>query len=241
MAITKAKRAKMENLIYDTFKALDPTGVNEKKYRAMFHGMTDNEFDRFFKDLFANEDRYLILDVVEYERPLTIENVQKALKVLGVPEAELVAMPFVNKDTDNPTVTKQPVIVGYLHLKRMQQMVSKKNTTSTDIGERSALTGQVSGHDKNARISDSESYGLVTIGADNALKEFMGPRSDDKVMKSRMYSEIAKKGYVSIDELPSSPFNKTSLNTVDVYMIGMGIKSDLVTKGLVVKRTLEKD
>lgn len=241
MVFNKSKRIKMESLIYDVFSALDPTNANTDKYKAMFKKMSDAEFENFFKRLFKDEDAYLILEVVDYERDVTIEGIEKAAKILGVPLFEKIAMPSLNGDKNNPIVTKQPAPVGYLHIKRMQQVLSKKNSMSTDSDERSALTGQVIGHDKNARGSDVENFSLVTLGADNALKEFLGPRADDPVMKAQMMSEISKKGYVSLSELTSDVKNKTTLNTVDVFMTSMGIKTDLVTKGLALNKTLIED
>lgn len=241
MAFNKSKRIKMESLIYDVFSALDPTNANTDKYKAMFKKMSDAEFENFFKRLFKDEDSYLILEVVDYERDVTIEGIEKAAKILGVPLFEKIAMPSLNGDKNNPIVTKQPAPVGYLHIKRMQQVLSKKNSMSTDADERSALTGQVIGHDKNARGSDVENFSLVTLGADNALREFLGPRADDPVMKAQMMSEISKKGYVSLAELTSDVKNKTTLNTVDVFMTSMGIKTDLVTKGLALNKTLSED
>lgn len=240
MAITPTKRKEMENLIYKVFSALDPSETNTNKYKAMFSKMSDSQFDKFCKDLFANEDLYLILDIVNYERDLTIEQIEEAAKILDVPLMERVAMPFVNGDTDNPILTKYEVPVGYLHIKRMQQILSKKNSTSTDISSRSALTGQVVAKDKNARESDAETFSLVTLGAENSLRELLGGRADDLTMKTEMYSEISKKGYVSLNELTNNVENKTTLNTVDTYLIGCGIKSDLVTKSLALPKTLKK-
>lgn len=238
MALTKATRKKMEDLIYQVFDALDPTQVNTNKYRQMFSKMSDTQFDSFFKKFFASEDEYLILDVVDYERDLKIEHVEKAAKILGVPLFEKVALPFINMDNDNPVISKYDMPVGYIHIKRMQQILSKKNTTSTEIGARSALTGQVVQRDKNARDSDNENFALVTLDANETLREFMGPRADDMVMKNEMYSTIAQKGFVSLNTLTNDTDNKTTLNTVDVHFIGMGIKTDLITDGLVVKKTL---
>ncbi|NNV04739.1 hypothetical protein, partial [Brevibacillus sp. MCWH] len=130
MSIDKNKRKKMESLIYQVFDALDETGTNTKKYKDMFSKMSDKEFDDFFKQLFSNEDEYLVLDVVDYERDLRIEHVENAANILGVPLFEKVVMPFVNMDTENPIVTKYEVPVGYVHIKRVQQILSKKKTTS---------------------------------------------------------------------------------------------------------------
>lgn len=239
MAITKVTRKKMEDLIYKVFDALDETKTNSSKYQKMFSVMTDEAFDKFFKELFADEDQYLILDVVDYERDLRIEHVEDAAKILGVPLFEKVAMPFVNKNSDQPIITKFEVPVGYIHNKRMQQTLSKKNTTSTEISSRSALTGQVVGKDKNARDSDAENFALVTVNAHDTLREFLGPRADDMVMKNEMYSSITQKGYVSLNDLTDDTDNKTTLNALDVHLIAMGIKSDLVTDGLMVKKSMK--
>ncbi len=116
MAITSVKRKKMENTIYDVFSALDPSGVNTEKYKKMFSGMTDTQFESFFKKLFSNDKEYLILDVVDYERALKLENIEKAAKILDVPLFERVIMPNVNKDKEHPVVTKYEVPVGRLLL-----------------------------------------------------------------------------------------------------------------------------
>jgi len=238
MAFTKQKRKEMEKMIYDVFTALDPSGRNTEKYQSNFSKMSDAQFDSFFKKLFANEDQYLILDTVDYENDLTIENTEKAAKILGIELFEKVVMPFVNHDTKNPVVTKFEIPVGYVHMKRMQQMLSKKNSTSINIGTRSPLTGQVTREDKNTRDSDVENFAFVTLDAVDTLRELMGPRSDDMVMKAEMYSQISQKGFVSLDTLTNDVENKVTLNTVDTYLIGMGIKSDLVTDGLVVKSSM---
>lgn len=240
MAMTKPTRNKMEKLIYDTFDKLDPTGANTDNYRKLFKDMTDPQFDTFFKKLFASENDYLTLDVIDYEIDLRMNHIEDAAKVLGVPLMEHLAMPYLNMDNENPIVSKTPVITGYLHIKRMQQTLAKKNTTSTDIGERSALTGQVTGKDKNARDSDSENFALVTLDATDNLRELLGPRSDDRVMKSELYSDIARKGYANLEGLSNNVENKATLNAVDMYLIGMGIKSDLVTDGLVLNKTLNE-
>ena len=239
MAIDKSKRKRMESLIYAVFDALDLSKINTEKYKDLFGEMNDSKFDAFFREFFKDENEYLVLDVVDYERDFKIENVEAAAKILGIPLFEKVALPFVNGDPRNPVITKYEVPVGYVHVKRVQQILSKKNTTSTEIASRSAMTGQVVGKDKNARDSDQENFALVSLGANDTLREFMGPRADDMVMKNEMYASIAQKGYVSLAQLTNKVENKTTLNALDVHLIGMGIKSDLITDGLVVKKSLK--
>ena len=239
--ITPAKREKMEKLIYDTFNALDPTKANTKKYQEMFSSMTDAQFDKFFKELFKDPSLYLILNICDYEIDLKIEDIEKAAKVLNIPLFEKVAFPHYTMDKNKVIVTKEKVPVGYCHVKRTQQTLAKKNGLSTTVDSRSSLTGQVTGGDKNGRESDLENSMLISLGMTEVLKELNGPRADDPVMKQQMYTAINTKGYVSLEDMDSDPANKTTLNTVDVYLLGMGLNSDLVTKGLMTKKTLNEE
>ena len=172
--LTKNKRKKMEDLIYEVFNALDKSGDNARRYKELLDPMTDRQFDTFFKSLFSDENSYLTLDVVDYERAVKMEDVEKAANVLGISLFEKVVMPHINMDKKNPVLSKFEVPVGYIHLKRMQQMLFKKNSLSTDIAMRSATTGQVVGADKNARETDGENFALVSLGVEDGMKEFMG-------------------------------------------------------------------
>ena len=239
--ITPEKHRKMDKLIYDVFTALDPSGTNTAKYKDMIGGMSDKQFDDFLKTLFGNEKEFLTLDIVEYEHVLKLDNIEKAAKILGIELFEYLYMPHITMDKNNVVCTKEKVLVGWLNIKRPQQMVHKKNGLSININKRSALTGQVTADDKNGRESDVETNMLIALGANDILRELHGPRADDMMMKQEMSSQIANQGYVSLDDLESDPANKTTLNTVDVYLMGMGLKSDLVTSGLMLKRTIDTD
>lgn len=80
---------------------------------------------------------------------------------------------------------------------------------------------------------------MNVIGADNALKEFMGSRSDDLHAKNQMLRNINRDGYVSLQDLPSDVKNKQALNTLDVFFTSAGIVTDLVTPGLALRTTLD--
>lgn len=103
------------------------------------------------------------------------------------------------------------------------------------------MTGQVTGGDKNGRESDLENSMLISLGMKEVLKELNGPRADDPYMKQQMLTAINTKGYVSMDDMDSDSANKTTLNTVNTYLLGMGLDSDLVTRGLMLKKTLDEE
>lgn len=235
------KRPKMEKLIYDFFSAFDKSGTNTKKYKAIFEPMSDNEFKRFFNNFAMDQDSYLILDIVDYERSIVLDDIERAAKVINIPLFEYVYVPFVTMDKKNIVCTPQKVPVGYIHIKRTQQTVMKKNGISTSIDTRSALTGQVTANDKNGRETDLENSMLISIGLDHTLRELNGPRADDMIMKNEMIHDITTKGYVRYEDLTNKLENKTTLNTVNAYIIGMSLSTDLVTTGLMLPKTLDEE
>lgn len=237
----ETKRRKMEDLIYRFFTAFDKSGVNTKQYKEMFQPMSDNQFTTFFREFFNDEKQYLILTVVDYERTIKMEDIERAAKVLNIPLYEYIYQPHINHDKEHPIVSTSKVPVIYINIKRTQQTVAKKNGLSTNVDTRSAITGQVVRHDKNGRESDLENIMLTSLGMQNTLKELNGPRADDLVMKQQMNQSINEKGYVKLGDLEDRIENKTTLNTVDTYFLGMGLKTDLVTKGLKLMKTIREE
>ncbi len=226
-SIAERKKAFMNHLI-KIMDLLDPTGDNSKIYEEKFNKMNDKEFDSWANSFFNNEKANLYLELVEFERDLKLENIEKCAEYMHVPLFERVAMPYLTGDPDNVVVTPEPVPVGYIHEKRMQQTLLKKNSGSIDIRKRNPKTGQVINEDKNARNSDVETYSLIALGANEALREFMGPRADDMKSKNQMYNNISRDGYVELNELENNPENKVALNTLDVYFLMQGITTNLI-------------
>lgn len=235
-----SNRQYIEKLIYDTFDALDPSGTNTNKFKLAFSQMNDAQFEKYMKDFLKNDQENFMLDIVEFDHDLKMENCEKAAKVLGIPLMEYVYMPHLTMDRNRVVVSKQKCLVGYINIKRTQQMVQKKNGLSISNERRSAMTGQAVDKDKNARDSDIEASMLVALGADKILQELHGPRSDDPVMKRQMNQSIATKGYVMLEELDNLPTNKVTLNTVNTYLLGMGLKSDLISDTYILPKTSEE-
>ena len=209
---------------------LDPSGTNSKLYHEKFDKMTDNQFDSYIKRFFEDDKQNFYLEIVEYERDLTMENINACAEMMGVPLYERIALPYLTEDKENVLVSKTAVPIGYIHEKRMPQTLMKKSAASIKIDNRNPKTGQVVGEDKNARNSDSEVYSLATLGAMSALKEFMSARADDMKAKNEMYAAIAKNGYVSLEELSDDPKDKVALSTFDVYFLMQGLRTNMVDR-----------
>lgn len=73
-----------------------------------------------------------------------------------------------------------------------------------------------------------ESSALRAIGAQDILRELMGPRSDSAMAKQQMNKDISMYGYTKLNELPNDLSDKQTLNTLYYYLLGAGIQSDVL-------------
>ena len=233
-----AKRKKIQNMIYDTISILDKSGKNLEAYKKFFDSMSDEEFNKYMKRFLNDPEEHFYMEIIPFQNEPTLKDIKKAADYLGVPLEEYVYFRH-DGNKNNPVRTKYPVPVGYLHLKRLQQILTKKNSMTIDIDRRNPKTGQVTGDSKIGRLSDAENYALTVMGADFALQEFMGPRADDANKKNQMYQRITTDGYVQLNTLSSDIEDSQTLNTVDVFFTGAGIITDLLSPGLALPRTLK--
>ena len=230
MPSIKEKRKVVMEYLDKFFNTLDPSGANSKLYHEKFDHMSDQQFDQYFRKFLNNDKQNFYLEIVEYERDLKIEDIEKCAEIMTVPLFERIAMPYLTMDKNNVVVSTTPVPVGFIHEKRMPQTLMKKSAASIKTDKRNPLSGQVVGDDKNARNSDSEVYSLATLGAMDALREFMGSRADDMKAKNEMYAEIAKNGYTSLEDLTDDPANKIGLNTFDTYFLMQGLRTNMIDR-----------
>ena len=238
-AFSTTKRHKIENMIYETFNRLDKTGANTQKYKEFFKAMKDKDFDNWIKEFIRKPKANFYLEVLPNKNAPTIKDAVDALDYLKVPTEEFV---YYRHDghKDDPIRTRYKVPVVYVNIRRLQQILSKKNTYSLDINKRNLKTGQATGEDKIARISDAENYCLLTYKTDNiALKEFLGPRADSMDAKQQMYKEISKQGYFYMKDLPNDISKKQALSTVNTLLLGAGIENDTMVPDELIK-TLNK-
>ena len=238
MAVTNRKH--IEQMIYNVLDALDPSGTNTNKYQEFFSDMDDKAFEGHMKSFLSNDEENFILEIVEFEHMLTLDHCEAAAKVINIPLVEHVYMPHLTMDKSNVVVSKEPCIVGYINVKRTQQLLHKKNGLSVSNERTSPITGQVIGDDKNARDSDIEAAMLVSLGADKILQEFHGPRADDPVMKRQLRHSISVNGYAMLEDLENSPDNKITLNTVNAFLTGMSLKSDIVSDSYILPSTVRE-
>ena len=231
--ITTEKRKKMESLIDSVMSAIDPSGTNAKKYRNMFQTMNDKQFDEYFQKLFADRRSNLRVDIEEFgsdNRKIKFENVEKAAEYIGIPLFEYVYLPHVSSDPNHPIRTKEKVLVGYLNIKRPQQLVTKKTGYVLSDADRDEQSGTAKGESRGGTTTGVENELLAGVGADKVISELLGVRGDNVKEYDNMLESISETGSVKLEDIKTNKFDKPTLLKTDILFMCMGLKTDIVSE-----------
>lgn len=227
------KRKQIESMIDKTLLLMDPTGINAKKYRNMFQTMSDKQFSDWITRFLADEKSNIRIDIEEFgdgSRSLKYENVEKAAAFLKIPIFENVYIPHVSSNPNRPVRTKQPVLVGYLNIKRPQQLVSKKTGLAMSDTDRDEQTGAAKGESKGGTTTGIENELLAGVGGDIILSEFCGARGDNVAEYDNMIASIAEHGSVKLEDIKTNAYDKPTLMQADLFFKAMGLKTDLISE-----------
>lgn len=217
------KRQQAEELIYKVYDTVDPSKTNSDYYRKIFATMTDKDFEEFCKRRlpFRFHNSVFRVEPKMYE-------VIDAFKVLNKPLLEKVKLPYVYKNAKGEPVETQECMVIYIHLKRMKQMLTKKNNTAMNIEKRDMKTGRLIGSDKGGQETDREFESLATMGLDWTMDEFARSRADATSAMTQMSNTILANGYVTDKDIQVSKDDSLGKNMLNVYLLGAGIASNLI-------------
>lgn len=228
-----ANRKKAEALIYKAFDAIDPSKANSEFYKQLFSKMSDDQFLAFCKGRLPFRLQQTI-----FERELTPKKCLDGLKAINVPATEKVTCAQLYKNSDGvPVTTTHEALVGYMSYKKLKQFVTKKSGYNTDITTRNPKTYHIVGNSKGVE-SDRELETLVLQNMNDTIKEMTRAKADDIEAKNKMYNMINTTGQVSLKDLDSTPSAQVARTTVDVYLIGAGLMSNLIEQDYMTPYTL---
>lgn len=225
--ITPKQRKEVEMLIYKIMDTVDPTEQNSAWYKNKFRKMSNDQFYEYFKQEWPIKFQMKIFEIEP-----KIDQIAKALKAINVPLMEDVYLPFLYKDKDgNPVRTNYPALVVYVPIKKMKQFLSKKNSMSIKITERNMKTGRLIFKDKNGNTSDREMECLAVMGLPNTIREFSTYRADSVKAKNEFYATINAKNMVSLKDVKVDLDDSISRNTLNAYLLGAHINTNLLNVG----------
>ena len=227
-------REKAELLIYEVFDAIDKTHTNSDYYRKLFASMNDKQFEEFCKRRLPFRFHQ---EVFKIEPQMS--DIMEAFKVLDKPLLEKVKLPYIYTNRDGVPVESKECLVIYIHIKRMKQMLTKKNNTALNIDKRDMKTGLLVGEDKGGKETDREFESLAIMGLDYTMDEFARPKADAMEAKAQMSNLILNNGYVHDSDITVAKDDSIGKNLVNTYLIGAHIHSNLVDTAYMTPFTAE--
>lgn len=230
------QREKAEKLIYDVLDAADKTHTNSDYYKKLFATMTDNDFMEFCKRRLPFRFHTQVFKVEP-----KMYDIVEAFKVLDKPLLERVKLPYIYVNENGEPIESEECMVIYIHLKRMKQMLTKKNHTSINIEKRDMKTGLLTSDDKGGKETDREFESLATMGLEYTMDEFARPKADAMDAMSQMSNEILTKGYVSQEDLNVTKTDSLGKNLLNVYLIGAHLHSNLVDTDYITPLTAKRN
>jgi len=217
------ERQQAEELIYKVLDAADTTKTNSDYYKKLFATMSDEDFVKFFKRRLP-----IRFHIQAFNVEPKMYDIVNAFKVLGKPLLERVKLPYVYTNKDGEPIESEECLVVYIHLKRMKQMLTKKNHNSINTEKRDMKTGLLVSDDKGGKETDREFESLATMGLQYTMDEFARPKADSLEAMTQMSNEILNKGYVSINDIDIDKTDSLGKNLFNTYLIGAHIHSNLI-------------
>ena len=223
--VDKKTRQEIEELIYKVYDTVDKTHTNSEYYKDIFSKMSNEEFYAFFEKrlpLRFHEDAFKI-------QPKMYEIVD-GFKLINKPLLERVNFPHIYVNGEGKPVQSKECMVLYIHIKRMKQMLSKKNNASMRVGKRDMRTGLLLQEDKAAKETDREFESLASYGLDYTMDEFRTVKADAMPASAEMIATIVDKGSVSQNDYAVTKVDGLARNMLNVYLLGAGIYSNLIDR-----------
>lgn len=226
------QRLKAERLIYEVMDILDKSGRNTDFWKEEFSKMSDTQFKSYISNDFP-----FYFQTGAFKEP-SMKQIVQTLDKINVPLLERLYMPYKYKDKNGRPMKTKECLVVYLPIKRMKQLLTKKNGMSISTKTRDMKTGLLTGIDKNGKESDREFESLAICGLDNSIKEFSRSRADSMNDKSVMNNTINNLGQVYLKDLPDDPTDSLSKNLLSTYFIGAQLYTNLVNEDYMTPYTM---
>lgn len=223
--MTKKQRDDIEYLLTEFYDVLDPSKTNSEYMHSKWAKMSDAQFENWLK-----RDYPLQFQHKAFEIEPTFDNFIKAAKVIGCDITDEVALPYLYVNPQGIPVNSKKALKMRLHIKKVQQFITKKNKVSMDINDRDMKGGRLNTDDKGAATSDREFESFALFGLDNTMDEFSTFKADAMNAKSEAYAQIAATGTLSKNDYTVAKDDSLARNMISAYMTAQHLYTNLVNE-----------
>lgn len=225
-ATNSSKRKQVEQLILTYIKKLVTGDDNYNLYVNLFKNMTDAEFHQFMLDLKEDKTRLqVIIPTGDEKNKVSVDNNFKLAKELGYNFFQRLVFPATDDEVGFTTPVKH--IIYKLPIRAVTQSLTKKISLPDSNIRRDALTGQVTGDDKSAKLTLPEIQVLIGLGLDKSIEELLKHRGGDLGAENALIKSLVTFGDVSQSQIADYGTGVKSTETLKSLLLGMHINSTL--------------
>lgn len=220
-----SKRQQAQNFIITYVEKIAPGTENGNIYRKIFGAMTDKDFDTFMKDLESGAKRLAIISPNFSKSRLSTKRNLAIAEELG---HQFFQHLWIEGKGDVPSyLTPNKYLVMDLTVRRASQLLTKKISVPKHNRVVDALTGQVTGDSKGAKISYPELQVCAAMGLENTMVELMKYRGGDVRGRAALTGILSKYGVVNQATLANYASGVESTSTLRTYLTACHLKSTL--------------
>jgi DNA-directed RNA polymerase beta subunit len=210
------KTQKAIDYLSKIYKGLDNT--KDKLYSSQIirglRGMSDRMYTEFIMDI-ERRNFFLPIIVPQFQTP-TREMIKAVMDFVGVKNGYKLLIPELNRKT------MKEVTVGWMYFNKLEQQATIKMGARSTASYQGKTLQPTEGKKREGgqRAGEMDVNSLLSHGAINVLKEFLGPLSDDQRTKNEIISEIIQYGEAAYRDPKSFP----TRDLLEVYMTGLGLQ-----------------
>lgn len=245
----KKKRIIIQNKVLELMDKLELSdkdlkdgkkSYNRQVWEERFRTMSDLDFHKMMVQMKEKKGFCFSFEAdsvaTKNKSNMTVNKLDKIAKEYGYKLREYVMFPHKNRaNPDNPMISRSPLPILVLTVKRLQQMLTKKNKITADNSVTNYITGQVTNDSKAARLSNTQTYSLITSNQVNSIKEFLSIRADDETAKRELYRDIEQTGTAKLSNYDLKSENKQSIQAMEVFLRASGLYTNILRSSGFVK------
>lgn len=217
------RRQAIIDLIVPIFNKFDKSGWNGEQFEKMLMEMSESQFKKFAK-MHRDGDWVLTIELPNLIDTIDIDVALDVAEELDIPIFQKLRMTDPATGVEYTTAFEYPVL--RLPVRRTQQNIEHKMSLPEGDRRIDAMTGQVTGPDKSARVTIPESHILHNRGLTNTLEEFMQARGGNPQAWSEMRHQLEETGTADVSIADSGDRTRVARMT-GTLMRAMHIDSNL--------------
>lgn len=223
--MSTGNRLAATTFILKYLKEIMPKGKTVDYYKERFEKMSDADFDAFMKRL-GTQEEFLVLYAPNFsEAGISVERNLAIGKQLGHDFEQRLYIGAKGNRLGYLTPIKYLVVD--LPVRRVSQLLKKKIRVPEHTHTIDALTGQVTGDSRGAKVSYPELQILAAMGLDESITELIKYRGGDLRGHSAMTSMINRYGQASLKTLANFASGVESTKTLKTFLTSMHLKANL--------------